>query len=149
MRALLTVGTAHFDDLVRTVDSNLPEGWIVQAQIADGEFQPINMEWFRFKDSLTEDYEQADIVICHAGAGTIYQCLEAGKRLVVVPNTSRSDKHQLEIARFLEQNNYALVCCDLANISNVMQQVSTFEPAQYSKEPFNAIPEMRQLIGLD
>lgn len=44
-----------------------------------------------------------------AGAGSILTALRAGKKLIVVPNTSLMDNHQAELALALEQENYLYV----------------------------------------
>jgi beta-1,4-N-acetylglucosaminyltransferase len=46
------------------------------------------------------------VVICHAGAGTILDCLRLDIPTIVVPNTSLLDNHQDELARELERQGY-------------------------------------------
>lgn len=42
------------------------------------------------------------------GAGTILEALEIDARVIVVPNTSLMDNHQLELAEELERQGYLL-----------------------------------------
>ena len=39
---------------------------------------------FRYKKSLNEDFKNASLIISHAGAGTITECLELKKNIIVV-----------------------------------------------------------------
>ena len=47
--------------------------------IFSGQYEPSNGEFFRYKPSLKENYEQASLIICHCGAGTLLDCLRLGK----------------------------------------------------------------------
>ena len=50
----------------------------------------------------------SDIIITHAGVGTIMECLEMGKEIIVVPrkveNLEHVNNHQEEIAFEMEKN---------------------------------------------
>lgn len=63
---------------------------------------------YRYKSSIREDLESADLVISHSGAGSILESLEANKKLIVVVNESLMDNHQLELAEKMFEENYLL-----------------------------------------
>jgi beta-1,4-N-acetylglucosaminyltransferase len=44
-----------------------------------------------------------------SGSGSILTALRAGRKLIVVPNTSLMDNHQAELALALEKGNYLYV----------------------------------------
>lgn len=88
----------------------------------------IEWEIYRFKSSLQEDMQNADLIISHAGAGSIMEgmehcrnrnCLQDNndsdklcdslKKLVVVINDKLMDNHQCELAYALEKRNYLYV----------------------------------------
>ncbi|KAM6426974.1 UDP-N-acetylglucosamine transferase subunit ALG13-like isoform 1-T1 [Liasis olivaceus] len=122
--AFVTVGTTSFDDLITAVTA--PEA--TQAlqdlgynrlvlQVGRGKECPASfstatftLEAFRFKNSLSEDVERADLVISHAGAGSCLEVLEAGKPLLVVINDKLMDNHQLELARQLHKDGHLFYC---------------------------------------
>jgi len=52
---------------------------------------------------------QSDLVISHAGAGSIMSGLRKGKKMIVVPNTKLMDNHQVELAEVLQREGYLLM----------------------------------------
>ncbi|CAO2622798.1 UDP-N-acetylglucosamine transferase subunit ALG13 homolog, partial [Lemmus lemmus] len=123
-RAFVTVGTTSFDDLVASVaapDSveilkSLGYNQLV-LQIGRGTVVPepfttesFTLDVYRYKDSLTEDLQQADLVISHAGAGSCLESLEKGKPLVVVVNEKLMNNHQLELAKQLHKGGHLFYC---------------------------------------
>ncbi|KAF6764761.1 glycosyltransferase 28 [Ephemerocybe angulata] len=129
MRAFVTVGSTKFDDLVQhslkeeVLLSLRNEGYTNLAVqcgnssfefasvVADGgehalERAGVSVEVWKFKPSLEEEFDKADLVISHAGAGTILDVLRKGKRLIVVPNETLLDNHQSELAVALEEKGH-------------------------------------------
>lgn len=130
MLAFVTVGSTKFDALVQAVCSDAVlealrnKGYtelVVQAgdsafehgSMMDGasdsartDAHGIRQEYYRFKPSLREDYERADLIISHAGSGTILDVLRVPKPLIVVPNPTLLDNHQQELAEALEQQGH-------------------------------------------
>jgi len=116
VNVFVTVGTTAFDPLVEAVDRGGHAGHAL-LQIGDGEYVPANARWFRFEPGIRRHVEAADVVVCHAGAGSVFGLLESGIVPLVVPNTVRRDKHQLEIARWLTRNRYAVVAMDPMDVN--------------------------------
>ena len=54
--------------------------------------------------------QDASLVICHAGVGTVMETLRLKKQAVVVVNPSLMDNHQLEVAEALEEDNHIHLC---------------------------------------
>ncbi|XP_039428192.1 putative bifunctional UDP-N-acetylglucosamine transferase and deubiquitinase ALG13 [Corvus cornix cornix] len=119
----VTVGTTSFDELIAAAGSP-PALKALQSrgyqklvlQVGRGSLpQPssspaVAVEVFRFKDSLAEDLQSADLVISHAGAGSCLETLEKGKPLIVVINDKLMDNHQLELAKQLHKDDCVLYC---------------------------------------
>jgi len=134
---LVTVGTTSFDALIRAVDQNLPREWNLHLQIADGTYIPKHFDWFRFSDRISDFYSQSAFVICHAGAGTVFRLLELRKRLVVVPNLTRADPHQRELAHFVDSNHYAVVCQEPTSIAESIRAMRDFDFKPFVKPAFS------------
>eukprot|EP00975_Prorocentrum_lima_P019488 4104021-Prorocentrum_lima.AAC.1 len=61
--------------------------------------------------------ERAELIVSHAGAGSIVEALRLRKKLVVVVNTALMDNHQLELAEALADRDHvvATTCENLAH----------------------------------
>jgi len=89
----------------------------------------------------------ANFVVTHAGAGTVYSLLEAKSvRLAVVANLERSDKHQSELARYIAENQFACVLSvdDIRRmpLEEVAERVMCAELREYKKVRFFKVPEI-------
>lgn len=86
------------------------------------------------------------------GAGTILEALSVDARVIVVPNTSLMDNHQLELAVELDEQGYLLrghlgyVCCCLevdpsltshyiSKLHEDVERMEKFEPAEWPPKP--------------
>jgi hypothetical protein len=62
----------------------------------------LSARYFDFTPSLAQHVAAASLVISHAGSGSIFESLSAGKALVVVPNPLLMDNHQAELGSHLK-----------------------------------------------
>ena len=146
MRIFITVGTTHFDSLIKYLDKYLIEDYDITFQIANGKYKPMNFPYFRFIDSIANYIDSADVVITHAGAGSIYSLLEKMKKIIVVPNIDRQDKHQLEIANFVEENDYGFYAHDYIEIIPYIENINFKEFKKYKKEDFHKASEILSFV---
>lgn len=121
----VTVGTddRSFDRLLIAIDEISDEfthDFIVQIGYSD--YEPRTVEWFRFtnRERIAELFRDADVVVCHAGAGTILEVLSRGKPAVIVPRLSKYgehlDDHQLELAHVLGNRPGVFVVEDIEGL---------------------------------
>jgi len=137
MKILVTVGTSAFDSLIKAVDEQLkPTDYQVICQIADGSYKPDKHNYLSFSDNFEDLIDSVDIVITHGGAGTIFNLLERGKKLLVVPNLERIDKHQMDLGNFIEINDYGVICTDLKQLLSQLEFCQKHTPKRYQKEKF-------------
>ena len=139
MKMLVTVGTTKYDSLISYIDSesnfcNLS----IEFQIANGKYLPQKHPYFTFIDSIeiNKKYKENDLIITHAGAGTIYKLLEMKKKFIVVPNLERIDKHQKDIADFLLKNKYALVAYNMTQLEMFVDIIRNYDFRHFNKETF-------------
>lgn len=105
----VTVGSTHFDSLISLVDSPafasaaLSLGYsriVAQVGAYPSPVRNLSRSFaYAPPDELARCLSAADLVIGHAGAGTIIEALQLGKPLIVVANESLMANHQTELAR--------------------------------------------------
>lgn len=152
MRAFVTVGSTKFDSLVQAVlsqpvlhalrskgylklvvqcgNSHI-EGYANSDTLWNFETHRLEVEMWRFKPSLEEDYNVADLVISHAGSGTILDVLRRGKSLIVVPNPTLLDNHQEELADALNTLGHLKA----STVSDLAQTVLAFDASRLAPFP--------------
>lgn len=149
MNILVTVGTTAFDELIAAIDQCFDGDKSVNiiAQISSSSnYVSKNFESFKFSDDFQSYIEAADLIITHAGAGSVYSMLENGKKLVVVPNLTRADNHQLELAKYVQDNNFAVSCFNLAEIKDCIDKVKKIEFEPYRCEKFFGHSILQELL---
>ncbi|KXN72530.1 glycosyltransferase family 1 protein [Conidiobolus coronatus NRRL 28638] len=77
---------------------------IEDPQLTNG----LQVNYYDFKPSITDDLTASDLIICHGGSGTILEGLKLKKKLCVVNNSSLMDNHQLELIKAFEADNYVV-----------------------------------------
>lgn len=107
----VTVGNhfQSFNRLLREVDElapRIPQEFVIQRGYSRYRVQ--NTKYFDFVpiDTAMEYMKMSELVISHAGFGTIMLCKEYGIPILIVPRRKKygehMDDHQMEIARALE-----------------------------------------------
>jgi UDP-N-acetylglucosamine transferase subunit ALG13 len=113
----VTLGTIRpyqFTRLVERIVAVLPPEVDVVWQVGETDPAGLPGEVHRYLSAERFDraVEQADVVITHAGIGTLLGLLEAGVRPIAVPREARFDEHvddhQAQAARVLMERGLAL-----------------------------------------
>jgi UDP-N-acetylglucosamine transferase subunit ALG13 len=151
----LTVGTElPFDRLVRAIDD-----WAGQqrrqdifAQIGESGYQPRHFPFAHMMEApeFKERFAAADLVIAHAGMGTILSALSHGKPLLVMPRRAdlgehRND-HQMATARHLAAQRRIEVAFDEAELITKLDQLDHLQPKDRIAEV--ASPELLHALEL-
>lgn len=119
----VTVGSIHFDQLVRFVNEAVGQGRIVGEtviQIANGSYEPRHCEYFRVAPGLDSYFQRADLVISSGGI-TNLEVLERGVRLISVSNPELIDNHQHIFLKAMESRGFILYCRQLAELPALIQ----------------------------
>ena len=130
---LVTIGLMYgFDRLIREMDEiagRIAEEVIMQ--IGKTTYEPKNARYFRFASAEKMDqlYEDARVVVCHAGVGSILTALEQGKPIIAVPRRKKYgehvDDHQLDIAGEMGKEGRITVVGDVGELKGALGGVST------------------------
>lgn len=143
----VTVGEQlPFDRLICTVDEYaLTLKQNIFAQIGETPKIPNNIEYKNFLDpgEFKEIFKKADLIVAHAGMGTIITALEQEKPIIVMPRQAslgehRND-HQFATAKRFLKLNYISVAFDedelrkklkkLNHVGELRKIVSKIDPA--------------------
>lgn len=138
MKIFVTVGNTQYNSLIKAIDESLsPDKFDVTIQLADGKYTPLHHKFFRYTQDIKSYFNDADVIITHAGAGSVFQLLEDKAKMVVIPNHDRIDTHQLDLAQYVDNNKFANVCYDLDNIEACVISAAKNQYVEYVNEPFD------------
>lgn len=112
MKAFVTVGFERmpFDRLIRGIDDLVMEGILSETTLVQRGHTPYVPEHCRCVNFLNFEemvsaIQECDVVISHAGVGTILLCHDLGFRPIVVPRRGdlreHVDNHQMEFGRVM------------------------------------------------
>lgn len=149
LNIFITVGTTEFDSLIKVIDTQFvnQSKYFFTAQIStSSNYQPNNIDFFEFSNDIERYINEADFIITHAGAGSVYSMLEKGKKLIVVPNLSRIDHHQAELANYVSKNNFAVACNQLDELPLLIESLNSKVFSDYQKEDFFGVDIVSDLL---
>lgn len=135
----VTVGAQmSFDRMVRAVDrwaGNSGRGDVF-AQIGPTDWKPTHIQWTNFiqPPEFRNRVRQADVVIAHAGMGSIITALELGKPIIVMPRRgelreTRND-HQLATAKQFLAQGRIIVAFDENHLIEKLDQLADFRATE-------------------
>eukprot|EP00215_Chloropicon_roscoffensis_P002193 CAMPEP_0198467446 /NCGR_PEP_ID=MMETSP1456-20131121/4664_1 /TAXON_ID=1461544 ORGANISM="Unidentified sp., Strain RCC1871" /NCGR_SAMPLE_ID=MMETSP1456 /ASSEMBLY_ACC=CAM_ASM_001119 /LENGTH=259 /DNA_ID=CAMNT_0044193467 /DNA_START=58 /DNA_END=837 /DNA_ORIENTATION=- len=97
----------------------------------------LQVEYFGLAPTLAPLLGEADLVISHAGAGSLFEALNAQRRVIAVPNPTLMGNHQEELASHLAGSGYLLhATVDPDSIARAVLESETKRLAKY--EPGDA-----------
>ncbi|KAI5837953.1 glycosyl transferase [Morchella snyderi] len=161
--AFVTVGaTAPFDDLIAAslsstviatlsalgyTDLRIQFGTGRQAfeqrlSTTIGSRHSVSVSGFDFAESIREEIAAADLVISHAGSGSILDALRYQKILIVVPNESLMDNHQKELSEELERQGYLIE----GHVEDLQNAIYKAEKAEFTHFPENGSKKFIKLV---
>ncbi|MDD3083572.1 MAG: glycosyltransferase [Candidatus ainarchaeum sp.] len=105
-KIFVTVGSTYpLNRLINEIDKLSSKEFEVFAQIGESELKPKNIKYSRIlkQKKIIEKIKWCDIVISHAGVGTIIEVLNQNKKLILFPRLKKFgeaiDDHQTEICK--------------------------------------------------
>ena len=112
----------------------------VIMQVGNTGFEGKHTECFKFgtNDSMKEIYDRADMIVCHAGLGTILNALERNipvvmiPRVVVVPELTRDQ--QGAVAEKVEKIGRGVVVNDLDDVFDGIEKARALKFPPYKRD---------------
>lgn len=140
---LVCVGASEykFDRLLKAIDDLCAKGTLdgneVVAQIGYTDYVPQNYTFFNLigRDEFQKYMESADLIITHAGTGSVIPPLKLGKKIIVFPRLEKYnehlDNHQLELRDVFTKAGYTLSAENEEELENAIKTISTFSPKKF------------------
>lgn len=121
----VTVSTGHFDALFRAC-ARIAHKYDFQGQIGSGQFVP-PFPHFRTASSVDIDAKmrEAEIVITHAGTGTLSMLYRLRKPCIVVPKQMKygeANDGQVELAKKWGELEMGVLCLDVNELEAAIEQ---------------------------
>lgn len=119
----------QFNRLLKALDELVESGEVQEeifAQIGQSQYVPKHYAWQRYLDADTfrKHLENTDLLISHAGVGTLLSALKLGKTVIAVPRYVRFgehiDDHQTQIADVLSGEGYLYQVKDIADLGKTI-----------------------------
>jgi UDP-N-acetylglucosamine transferase subunit ALG13 len=128
----VTVGTDQpFDRMVKVVDQWAGERsrTDVFAQIGAGGWKPTNVPFSEFlhPPEFSQRFASADVIVGHAGMGTILSALKVGKPILIMPKKAslgeHRNEHQMATARRMREMGKVDVAFDEDELWEKLDQI--------------------------
>ncbi|RXG12919.1 UDP-N-acetylglucosamine transferase subunit ALG13 [Leeuwenhoekiella aestuarii] len=161
MMIFITTGTQEpFDRLLDAMDicaAKFPEvEFVAQVINTDVEAKNLKVEGFLSPITFNDYFERADLIVGHAGMGTIITALVKEKALIVIPRDAslgehRND-HQLATAKKMSALNYVKVAYTSDELINTIDlflrneiSLTSVKLTPYASD--SLITELKTLFG--
>ena len=131
----VTVGTHYqgFDRLIEKMDqiaAKIDEKVIMQIGYTN--YKPKNAKWFKFLeyDEINNLYKEAELIVSHAGAGTLLDSLNSKKPIIIVPRLKKFGEHidnqQIELAEALDNTNKVVAVYDIEDLEDNLLKIENY-----------------------
>ena len=138
MKIFVVVGTQEpFDRMLRAIDE-----WAIEqaftdifAQISRAEFIPVGFESTDFISPELFDlkFKEADLIVSHAGMGTIISALQHSKPIIVMPRLAQfhehRNDHQLATAKSFAKLGFVKAVYSETELQQALDAASEMKPA--------------------
>ncbi len=155
----LTLGTQlPFDRLVEATDKFAAThndieifGQITEPGV-DG-YTPDHFEWVKFlePDAYQAFYDKADIIVAHAGMGSIISALTTAKPIVIMPRKAslgeHRNEHQLATAEKFQNRSGVYIAWEQDQLGDRIEQALTDKDADAKKASPFADPSLISAIS--
>lgn len=146
MKVLVTIGSMvekKFTRLFKTIDELCEDGVLDGSEItAQVGFDNYKSQYCKCFDMIADEefkrlIDESDLIIAHAGTGTVVSSLKKDKKVIIFPRMAKYDEHyddhQLELAELFTKQGYVLQARDKEELKKCIERLDEFVPV-----PFNS-----------
>lgn len=139
---LVLLGTQNnnFHRLLDEIENNINEGNIKDEVIVQAGFTKYTskkMKVFNMmpQEELNELVQKADLIITHAGVGSIEMALQNNKKVITVPRLKKYgehvNNHQIEIEQEFNKRGWVIGIDDVSDLGTALNKSKKFVPVKY------------------
>lgn len=118
-------------------DEGVISGNEIIAQIGNTDYKPRNYKSFSLigRDDFQHYMEQSELIITHAGTGSVIPPLKLGKKVIVFPRLQKYkehlDDHQLELRDVFTNSGYTLSAVAIDQLRDAIINIKDFTPRPF------------------
>ena len=148
-----------FPRLLQAIQDKIDEGKIskkeeIIVQAGSTKFETKNMKIIDYMSvrKFEEAIEKADVIICHAGVGTILTALKKNKKIIAAARLKQYGEHvndhQLQILDNFTKEGYILALEDFDKIDILLKQAKNFTPAKFKSNKRYFLRQLEKEIDI-
>lgn len=147
---LVLLGTQNndFHRLLEEIEKNIKKGNIKEQVIVQAGFTRYKSNYMRMfnlipREDLEKLVKKANLIISHAGLGSIEMCLENEKKVIAVPRLKKYgehvNNHQKDLKTEFNKNGWIIGINDVSELENAIKKSKTFIPKKYENKKENKV----------
>lgn len=118
------------------IEYHYDQAVIVQAGHTAFKSDVLNIRTFIDSDELNNLYQEAEIIVTHAGVGSILKAFKMKKKIIAIPRLYKYhehvDDHQLDILEEFAKHNYLIPWNEHDNFNELVERAKNFTPVPYA-----------------
>lgn len=103
-------------------------------------------------EEYVEKIKESDVILCHGGVGTMLNCLNMNKKIIVVPRLKKygehQNDHQLQVARIFKEQGHVLVYEEGDDIKELYKKAKDFSPKPFISNNSNFVSKLKSFLDL-
>lgn len=154
---LVLLGTfpLEFKRPLEEIDQLCEEGIITEEVIVQSGHTKFESRFFIMRpfirpEELTALYQQARLIISHAGTGSLVKGLKLKKKIIAIPRLAKYgevvDDHQVEILNEFSNLNYLIPWTENDDLKELITRVENFSPSCYISQKDKIITYLSEYI---
>lgn len=144
MKVLITIGSmvgCKFTRLFKIMDEFCEEGILDGSQvIAQTGCDDYQSYYYKTFDMISDEkfkqlIQDSDLIISHAGTGTVTSCLKKGKKVILFPRLAEFgehyDNHQLDLCEIFQKAGYVMCAKNKEELRKCIRNIDSFTPNEF------------------
>lgn len=144
MKILITIGsmsekkfTRLFNIIEELCEEKILDGKEIIAQVG---FDNYESKYFQTFDMIADEefkkiIDESDLIISHAGTGTVISSLKKSKKVIIFPRMEKYDEHyddhQLELCQLFSSKNYVMCAKNKKELIQCINNLESFIPEKF------------------